>query len=216
MAPDRVPVAPLVPLLYVCENRVSDVPLGLLLNYGSVWLCRSCSFPTHSRNFIPQPIFTSLHLCFWVAEITTPSQTSDVHQWGPITKHTRTHTLHVDAQRDYKTRVDHIPAALCCVSLQHLITNICACVCYYSDSLQWAKTSFLHTCLITHFSLSPISCTAAGHMAKSCCGRSYATVERTDWLLPLSLLRQRKQGQLINGAQQAGRTGFYQVWTGII
>lgn len=148
----------------------------------------------------------SSHLCISASEwqrSRLPLRPVTYTSEAPITKHTR-------------TRVDHIPAALCCVSLQHLITNICACVCYYSDSLQWAKTSFLHTCLITHFSLSPISCTAAGHMAKSCCGRSYATVERTDWLLPLSLLRQRKQGQLINGAQQAGRTGFYQVWTGII
>lgn len=41
-------------------------------------------------------------------------------------------TQHVDTQRDYKTYVDHTPTALCWVSLHHVITNICAFLCYYS------------------------------------------------------------------------------------
>lgn len=65
--PNCMPVFPLVPPdtqpavsapLCLWEHGVSDVPLGFLLNYGSVWLCLSCSIP--SRDVIPQPIFTSL------------------------------------------------------------------------------------------------------------------------------------------------------------
>lgn len=135
-----------------------------------------------------QPCFhttTHLHISAseWQRCDMTPTQTSGVHQWGPI-KDTWMHTctLNMWMQYDYKTCVDHIPTALCCVSPHHPITNICAFLGYYSDSLTWPKTSLLHVCLITHFLLSPISCTAAAHMATSCCGRSYTTVEGRDWL----------------------------------
>lgn len=66
--------------------------------------------------------------------------------------------------------------------------RIRAFLCYYSDSLQWPKTSSLHAGLIAHFLLSPISCTAAAHMAPSCCGGSYATVGWRGWLSCPSLL----------------------------
>lgn len=51
-----------------------------------VWLQRSCRIPTPSCEFMLQTIFMSLELCFRAAGITTPTQTSDVHQWGLIKK----------------------------------------------------------------------------------------------------------------------------------
>lgn len=66
--------------------------------------------------------------------------------------------------------------------------HTCIFMLLFSDSLQWPMLSLLHAGLITHFLLSPNSCTAAAHMAPSCCGCSYATVERGGWLSCPSLL----------------------------
>lgn len=96
--------------------------------------------------------------------------------------------------------------------------HMCIFMLLFSDSLQWPMISSLHAGLITHFLLSPISCTAAAHMAPSCCGCSYATVERGG-LAQLSksaftqsnLWNCKQQGLLINSAQQAWCTDIYQV-----
>lgn len=65
---------------------------------------------------------------------------------------------------------------------------MCIYVLLFSVGLQLPKTSLLHARLISHFLLSNTSCTAAAHMATSCCGCCYATVERRDWLRCPSLL----------------------------
>lgn len=113
-------------LLYVCENTV------LVTSQGYNWI--TAQFGSAGHAIFPHTAVISYHnlsshLCFWVAESMTPTQTSDVHQWGPITEtHESTHA-HVDND-DYKTCVDHIPTAPCC--FHYLITTIRAFLCYYS------------------------------------------------------------------------------------
>lgn len=161
--------------LCLWEHIATEVPWGFLLNYGLEF---DYSGPTTSSEFMQQTIFMSLELCFRMVGITTPTQTSDVHQWGLIKK---THGYSTCGWfHDVWTTVVLVISSPTYVYLHFIVLSP------LRNDLSLLYT--MHACLIAPFK-TPIPCTAAAHMAATrCCRSSYATLEMRDTLSCPSLL----------------------------
>lgn len=137
ICPNCVPVFPLSPpdtqstvssSLCLWEHRVSEVPLGASVNYGPEFdYGGHAVFP--QTDFIQQRIIASLELGFRATGIMTPTQTSDVCQWGRTAKtHAFTHATcgrSPTTQHVWPTPQQPRPQTMCCVSSHRPITNIC-------------------------------------------------------------------------------------------